>query len=208
MLCARPCPSAALPLPHPLISPQPRHAHPSTILSLASSAPGPLLAPAPQPSEKPSLLPNSLSPPLLHAQAAPTPEVTWLKDGLPLPKRSVASVKDGLTQLLVPSASLDDSGVYTVVLRSLRGEEATYSFRLRVAGEAGLPWAGLRRATPRPLLGAHPEGERRRGRGSGASPSSCPGCLGTAEHSLQDPVSLLWVSEQRQSPPSHRPKEG
>lgn len=134
--------------------------------------------------------------------------MTWLKDGLPLPKRSVASVKDGLTQLLVPSASLDDSGVYTVVLRSLRGEEATYSFRLRVAGEAGLPWAGLRRATPRPLLGAHPEGESRRGRGSGASPSSCPGCLGTAEHSLQDPLSLLWVSEQRQSPPSHRPKEG
>lgn len=68
------------------------------------------------------------------------PDVTWLKDGLPLPKRSVTSVKDGLTQLLVPAASLADSGLYAVMLRSPRGEEATYSFRLRVAGEAGPGW--------------------------------------------------------------------
>lgn len=69
----------------------------------------------------------------VHFEAAPMPEVTWLKDGLPLPARSVTSAKDGLTQLLVPAASLADSGLYTVVLRSLQGEEATYSFRLRVA---------------------------------------------------------------------------
>uniref|UniRef100_A0A671G5V3 Immunoglobulin-like and fibronectin type III domain-containing protein 1 n=1 Tax=Rhinolophus ferrumequinum TaxID=59479 RepID=A0A671G5V3_RHIFE len=66
-------------------------------------------------------------------EAAPMPEVTWLKDGLPLPKRNVTSSKDGLTQLLVPAASLSDSGFYTVVLRGLQGEEATYSFHLRVA---------------------------------------------------------------------------
>lgn len=66
------------------------------------------------------------------------PEVTWLKDGLPLPKRNVTFTKDGLTQLLIPVASLSDSGLYTVVLRSLEGKEATYSFPLRVAGEAGL----------------------------------------------------------------------
>lgn len=66
------------------------------------------------------------------------PEVTWLKDGLPLPKRNVTSTKDGLTQLLIPVASLSDSGIYTVVLRSLQGQEATYSFPLRVAGETGL----------------------------------------------------------------------
>nr|XP_019606498.1 PREDICTED: immunoglobulin-like and fibronectin type III domain-containing protein 1 [Rhinolophus sinicus]XP_019606499.1 PREDICTED: immunoglobulin-like and fibronectin type III domain-containing protein 1 [Rhinolophus sinicus] len=66
-------------------------------------------------------------------EAAPMPEVTWLKDGLPLPKRNVTCSKDGLTQLLVPAASLSDSGFYTVVLRGLQGEEATYSFHLRVA---------------------------------------------------------------------------
>lgn len=43
--------------------PQPHHAHLSTSLSRASSAPGPLLAPTPQPSAKPSLPPSSpLSP--------------------------------------------------------------------------------------------------------------------------------------------------
>uniref|UniRef100_A0A667IDY1 Immunoglobulin-like and fibronectin type III domain-containing protein 1 n=1 Tax=Lynx canadensis TaxID=61383 RepID=A0A667IDY1_LYNCA len=66
-------------------------------------------------------------------EAAPMPEVTWLKDGLPLPKRNVTFTKDGLTQLLIPVASLSDSGLYTVVLRSLEGKEATYSFPLRVA---------------------------------------------------------------------------
>lgn len=66
------------------------------------------------------------------------PEVTWLKDGLPLLKSNVTSTKEGLTQLLIPVASLSDSGVYTVLLRSLQGTEALYRFSLRVAGEAGL----------------------------------------------------------------------
>ncbi|XP_059982426.1 immunoglobulin-like and fibronectin type III domain-containing protein 1 isoform X2 [Lagenorhynchus albirostris] len=75
----------------------------------------------------------------VHFEAASMPDVTWLKDGLPLPKRSVTSVKDGLTQLLVPAASLADSGLYTVVLRGPRGEEVTYSFRLRVAARPRAP---------------------------------------------------------------------
>ncbi|XP_013377597.1 PREDICTED: immunoglobulin-like and fibronectin type III domain-containing protein 1 isoform X5 [Chinchilla lanigera] len=66
-------------------------------------------------------------------EAAPMPEVTWLKDGLPLPKRSVTTTKDGVTQLLIPVASLADSGRYAVVLRDLQGKEYTYSFLVRVA---------------------------------------------------------------------------
>ncbi|XP_041504616.1 immunoglobulin-like and fibronectin type III domain-containing protein 1 [Microtus oregoni] len=66
-------------------------------------------------------------------EAAPMPEVTWLKDGLPLPKRSVTTVKDGLAQLLIPAASLSDRGQYTVMLRNLQGKEATYSFSISVA---------------------------------------------------------------------------
>lgn len=74
----------------------------------------------------------------LISQAVPMPEVTWLKDGLPLLKSNVTSTKDGLTQLLIPVASFSDSGLYTVVLRNLQGREAAYRFSLRVAGEAGL----------------------------------------------------------------------
>ncbi|XP_005245637.1 immunoglobulin-like and fibronectin type III domain-containing protein 1 isoform X1 [Homo sapiens] len=66
-------------------------------------------------------------------EAMPMPEVTWLKDGLPLPKRSVTVTKDGLTQLLIPVAGLSDSGLYTVVLRTLQGKEVAHSFRIRVA---------------------------------------------------------------------------
>uniref|UniRef100_G1S8X2 Immunoglobulin-like and fibronectin type III domain-containing protein 1 n=1 Tax=Nomascus leucogenys TaxID=61853 RepID=G1S8X2_NOMLE len=66
-------------------------------------------------------------------EAMPMPEVTWLKDGLPLPKRSVTITKDGLTQLLIPVAGLSDSGLYTVVLRTLQGKEVAHSFRIRVA---------------------------------------------------------------------------
>uniref|UniRef100_A0A8C9AFB2 Immunoglobulin-like and fibronectin type III domain-containing protein 1 n=1 Tax=Prolemur simus TaxID=1328070 RepID=A0A8C9AFB2_PROSS len=66
-------------------------------------------------------------------EAAPMPKVTWLKDGLPLPKRGVTTTKDGLTQLLIPVASLSDSGLYTVVLTSPQGKEAAHSFRIRVA---------------------------------------------------------------------------
>ncbi|XP_064216293.1 immunoglobulin-like and fibronectin type III domain-containing protein 1 [Aotus nancymaae] len=66
-------------------------------------------------------------------EAVPMPEVTWLKDGLPLPKRSVTITKDGLTQLLIPVASLSDSGLYTVVLRTSQGKEVAHSFRITVA---------------------------------------------------------------------------
>lgn len=92
------------------------------------------------PASMPSIplnVPSLLFFPLI-SQAVPMPEVTWLKDGLPLLKSNVTSTKEGLTQLLIPVASLSDSGVYTVLLRSLQGTEALYRFSLRVAGEAGL----------------------------------------------------------------------
>ncbi|XP_059533884.1 immunoglobulin-like and fibronectin type III domain-containing protein 1 [Myotis daubentonii] len=72
-------------------------------------------------------------------EAAPLPEVTWLKDGLPLSPRSVTSTKDGLTQLLVPVAGLSDSGLYCVVLRGPQGQEATHTFALRVAARPQAP---------------------------------------------------------------------
>lgn len=72
-------------------------------------------------------------------EAASTPEVTWLKDGLLLPRRYVTSTEDGLTQLLVPVASLADSGAYTVVLRGPQGQEASHTFFLRVAAKPMAP---------------------------------------------------------------------
>ncbi|XP_066216228.1 immunoglobulin-like and fibronectin type III domain-containing protein 1 [Saccopteryx leptura] len=72
-------------------------------------------------------------------EASPLPEVIWRKNGLPLPKKCITSTEDGFTQLLVPVASHSDSGVYTVVLRGLQGEEATHTFSLRVAAKPRSP---------------------------------------------------------------------
>ncbi|XP_066108830.1 immunoglobulin-like and fibronectin type III domain-containing protein 1 [Saccopteryx bilineata] len=72
-------------------------------------------------------------------EASPLPEVIWRKNGLPLPKKCITSTEDGFTQLLVPVASHSDSGVYTVVLRGLQGEEATHTFSLRVAAKPQSP---------------------------------------------------------------------
>ncbi|XP_016067059.1 PREDICTED: immunoglobulin-like and fibronectin type III domain-containing protein 1 [Miniopterus natalensis] len=75
----------------------------------------------------------------IRFEAAPLPEATWLKDGLPLSKKCVTSTKEGLTQLLVPVASLADSGIYTVVLRNLQGQEAVYTFVIRVSAKPQAP---------------------------------------------------------------------
>ncbi|XP_036611419.1 immunoglobulin-like and fibronectin type III domain-containing protein 1 [Trichosurus vulpecula] len=72
-------------------------------------------------------------------EASPMPEVIWLKDGLPLSKRTITTIKDGLTQLLIPVASLSDSGLYTVMLRNLPGKEVTYSFVIRVSASPATP---------------------------------------------------------------------
>lgn len=108
-------------------------------------------APGRTPQDAPLPLPS-------RPQAAPLPEVTWLKDGLPLTQRSVTSTKDGLTQLLVPLASLSDSGLYRVVLRGPQGQEATHTFTLRVAGEAPGPQlcAPVPRPRPPAVQGPHP----------------------------------------------------
>ncbi|XP_074076998.1 immunoglobulin-like and fibronectin type III domain-containing protein 1 [Macrotis lagotis] len=72
-------------------------------------------------------------------EGSPMPEVIWLKDGLPLSKKTVTTIKDGLTQLLIPVASLSDGGLYTVKLRNLQGKEVTYSFLIRVSASPAAP---------------------------------------------------------------------
>nr|XP_020858683.1 immunoglobulin-like and fibronectin type III domain-containing protein 1 isoform X1 [Phascolarctos cinereus] len=72
-------------------------------------------------------------------EASPMPELIWLKDGLPLSKRTVTTIKDGLTQLLIPVVSLADGGLYTVTLRNLQGKEVTYSFVIQVSASPATP---------------------------------------------------------------------
>ncbi|NXF65569.1 IGFN1 protein, partial [Ciccaba nigrolineata] len=65
-------------------------------------------------------------------EASPDPLVTWLKDGLPLPKRATINTKDGTTQLLIGAAEFADNGTYTVELQNGLGKRETFSFQVQV----------------------------------------------------------------------------
>ncbi|XP_040391552.1 immunoglobulin-like and fibronectin type III domain-containing protein 1 [Cygnus olor] len=65
-------------------------------------------------------------------EASPDPQVTWLKDGLPLSNRATISTKDGTSQLLIKAAELTDSGTYTIELKNGSGKRETFSFQVQV----------------------------------------------------------------------------
>lgn len=61
------------------------------------------------------------------------PVITWLKDGLPLPKYVTVSNTDTSSQLMIPSSERHDTGIYTIVVKNLVGQE-TSSVEIRVTG--------------------------------------------------------------------------
>lgn len=58
----------------------------------------------------------------------------WLKDNVPVTKRITISNSDSSSQLLIPSSERSDSGVYSILLKNLAGQE-TFSLEVRVTGE-------------------------------------------------------------------------
>jgi len=62
------------------------------------------------------------------------PTIIWLKDGMPVSKRVTVSNADGTSQLLIPSAERSDSGIYTIIVKNIVGQE-TFSVEIRVTGK-------------------------------------------------------------------------
>lgn len=71
-------------------------------------------------------------------QASPLPDIMWLKDNVPVTKRVTISNSDSSSQLLIPSSERSDSGVYSVLVKNLAGQE-TFSIEVRVTGERNIP---------------------------------------------------------------------
>lgn len=69
----------------------------------------------------------------LASQASPLPEVIWLKDGIPVSKRVTVSNTEGGSQILIPSSERSDSGIYSIVVKNIVGQE-TFSVEIRVTG--------------------------------------------------------------------------
>nr|XP_061786488.1 immunoglobulin-like and fibronectin type III domain-containing protein 1 [Nerophis lumbriciformis] len=74
----------------------------------------------------------------MNFEASPWPEVTWLKDGVPVTKRVTISNAEGMSQLLIPSAERSDSGIYTVIVKNIVGQES-FSIEIRVTDEPKPP---------------------------------------------------------------------
>ncbi|KAJ8360423.1 hypothetical protein SKAU_G00169480 [Synaphobranchus kaupii] len=71
-------------------------------------------------------------------EASPWPDVSWLKDSTPVSKRITISNAEGASQLLIPSAERSDTGVYTIIVKNLVGQE-TFSVEIRVTDEPKPP---------------------------------------------------------------------
>ncbi|XP_030231368.1 immunoglobulin-like and fibronectin type III domain-containing protein 1 [Gadus morhua] len=74
----------------------------------------------------------------VNFEASPVPKVLWLKDAGPLTKGVTVSNTDTSSQLLLPSAERTDTGVYTILVKNIVGQE-TFSFEIRVTDEPKPP---------------------------------------------------------------------
>ncbi|KAK7155702.1 hypothetical protein R3I93_010373 [Phoxinus phoxinus] len=75
---------------------------------------------------------------IIDFEASPMPTIIWLKDGTPVSKRVTVSNADGTSQILIPSAERSDSGIYTIIVKNIVGQE-TFSVEIRVTDDPKPP---------------------------------------------------------------------
>uniref|UniRef100_A0AAY4BQA8 Immunoglobulin like and fibronectin type III domain containing 1, tandem duplicate 2 n=1 Tax=Denticeps clupeoides TaxID=299321 RepID=A0AAY4BQA8_9TELE len=68
-------------------------------------------------------------------EASPLPDITWLKDGAPVARHVTVTNSAKGSQLLIPTAERSDSGIYTIMVKNLVGQE-TFNIEIRVTGKA------------------------------------------------------------------------
>ncbi|KAM3871797.1 immunoglobulin-like and fibronectin type III domain-containing protein 1 [Diretmus argenteus] len=74
----------------------------------------------------------------VNFEASPRPEIMWQKDNVPVTKRVTISNSDESSQLLIPSSERSDSGVYSILVKNLAGQE-TFSIEVRVTDDPKPP---------------------------------------------------------------------
>lgn len=67
-------------------------------------------------------------------QASPLPDIYWLKDCVPVSKRVTITNSDRGSQLLIPTSERSDTGIFTIIVKNMVGQE-TFSVEIRVTGE-------------------------------------------------------------------------
>uniref|UniRef100_A0A8C6LUF7 Immunoglobulin like and fibronectin type III domain containing 1, tandem duplicate 1 n=1 Tax=Nothobranchius furzeri TaxID=105023 RepID=A0A8C6LUF7_NOTFU len=74
----------------------------------------------------------------INFEASPWPDVIWLKDGCPVSKKVTISTSEGTSQLLITSAERSDTGIYTIIVKNIVGQEM-FSIEIRVTDEPKPP---------------------------------------------------------------------
>uniref|UniRef100_A0A3B4YZA3 Immunoglobulin-like and fibronectin type III domain-containing protein 1 n=1 Tax=Stegastes partitus TaxID=144197 RepID=A0A3B4YZA3_9TELE len=70
----------------------------------------------------------------INFEASPLPDISWLKDGTPVPKHVTITNFDKGSQLLIPTSERPDSGIYTITVKNIVGQES-FNVEIRVTGE-------------------------------------------------------------------------
>ncbi|XP_061688318.1 immunoglobulin-like and fibronectin type III domain-containing protein 1 [Syngnathoides biaculeatus] len=71
-------------------------------------------------------------------EASPFPEVSWYKDGTLVPKHVTVTTSDKASQMLIPTSERSDSGIYTIMVKNLVGQES-FNVEIRVTDDPKPP---------------------------------------------------------------------
>ncbi|XP_051804665.1 immunoglobulin-like and fibronectin type III domain-containing protein 1 [Acanthochromis polyacanthus] len=74
----------------------------------------------------------------INFEASPLPEISWLKDGIPVPKHVTITNYDKGSQLLIPTSERSDSGIYTITVKNMVGQES-FNIEIRVTDDPRPP---------------------------------------------------------------------
>ncbi|XP_062329492.1 immunoglobulin-like and fibronectin type III domain-containing protein 1 [Osmerus eperlanus] len=74
----------------------------------------------------------------INFEACPLPDIVWLKDGVPVSKRVTVTNSDRGSQLLIPTSERVDTGIYTIIVKNLVGQE-TFNVEIRVTDDPKPP---------------------------------------------------------------------
>ncbi|XP_041639537.1 immunoglobulin-like and fibronectin type III domain-containing protein 1 [Cheilinus undulatus] len=71
-------------------------------------------------------------------EASPLPEISWLKDGVPVGKHVTITNSDKGSQLLIPTSERSDTGIYTITVKNIVGQESV-NVEIRVTDDPKPP---------------------------------------------------------------------
>ncbi|KAM4741229.1 immunoglobulin-like and fibronectin type III domain-containing protein 1 [Anableps anableps] len=74
----------------------------------------------------------------INFEASPMPDISWVKDGIPLLKHVTITNMDKGSQLLIPTSERSDSGIYMITVKNIVGQES-FSVEIRVTDDPKPP---------------------------------------------------------------------